>query len=90
MKLTIEIDENKVKEHIEKLVSEQIANELAREFGVNEGHLSYRYHVDIRAIMREVIKENYDMLAKEAVSAAAKSIENKAIKEKMKQILEGV
>jgi hypothetical protein len=34
------------------------------------------------------MKENYDALAKEAISAAAKSIENRALKEKIKAVLE--
>ena len=84
MKLTIEINDKKVADHIEKLIAEQIASEL----GAGKEHLSYRYHTEIREIIREVMRENYDALAKEAVSAAAKSIENRAVKNKLLKALE--
>lgn len=84
MKLTIEINEQKVADHIEKLIAEQIASEL----GAGKEHLSYRYHREVREIIREVMRENYDALAKEAVSAAAKSIENRAVKNKLLKALE--
>ena len=84
MKLTIEINDQTVSEHIEKLIAEQIADEL----GAGKEHLSYRYHTEVREIIREVMRENYDALAKEAVSAAAKSIENRAVKNKVLKALE--
>lgn len=84
MELTIKIDDQKVAEHIEKLIAEQIAHEL----GAGCEHLSYRYHTEVRSVIREVMKENFDMLAKEAISAAAKSIENMAIKNKVLKALE--
>lgn len=84
MDITIRIDEEKVTDHIEKLIAEQIAKEL----GAGREHLSCRYHVEVRSVIREVMRENFDMLAKEAVSAAAKSIENRAIKNKLMKALE--
>lgn len=88
MKLTIEINDQKLAEHVENLVAEQIASKLRAELGADKGRLSYQYHIEIRKIIREVIKENYDALAKEAVSAAAKSIENRAVKNKLLKALE--
>ena len=84
MELTIKINDKKVAEHIEKLIAEQIAHEL----GAGREHLSGRYHVEVRSVIREVLKENFDMLAKEAVSAAATSIENRAVKNKIMKALE--
>ena len=84
MKLTIEINDQKVADHIEEIIAEQIAREL----GAGKEHLSYRYHTEVREIIREVMRENYDALAKEAVSAAAKSIENRAVKNKLLKALE--
>ena len=84
MELTIKIDDQKVAEHIERLIAEQVAREL----GVGHEHISYRYHTEVRSVIREVMRENFDMLAKEAVSAAATSIENRAIKNKILKALE--
>ena len=89
MKITIEIDQEAIKQNVTDLVSNQLANELYKELrGSRSDTLSYRYYVEVRRIIREVLKENYDALAKEAVSAAAKSIENRALKEKIRAALE--
>ena len=89
MKITIEIDQEAIEQNVTDLVSNQIAQELYKELrGSRDDSLTYRYHTDVRQIIREVMKENYDILAKEAVSAAAKSIENRALKEKIRAALE--
>lgn len=89
MKITVEIDQEAIEKNVTDLVSNQLANELYKELRGSRGDtLSYRYHVEIRKIVREVMKENYDALAKEAVVAAAKSIENRALKEKIRAALE--
>ena len=84
MKITIEVDEKVVEQNVTDLVCHQLASQLYKELGGRGDSLSYRYHVEIREIIRKVMKENYDALAKEAVSAAAKSIEDKAMKETLK------
>lgn len=89
MKITIEIDQEAIEKNVTDIVSNQLAQELYKELrGSRDDSLSYRYHVEVRQIIREVMKENYDALAKEAVSAAAKSIENRALKEKIRAALE--
>lgn len=89
MKITIEIDQEAIEKNVTDLVSNQLANELYKELrGSRDTSLTYSYHVEVRKIIREVMKENYDALAKEAVSAAAKSIENRALKEKIRAALE--
>lgn len=84
MKITIEVDEKAIEQNVTDLVCSQLASELYKELGGRGDSLSYRYHVEIREIIRKVMKDNYDSLAKEAVSAAAKSIENRALKETLK------
>ena len=49
MELTIRVDDQKVAEHIEKLIAEQIAHEL----GAGREHLSGRYHVEVRSVIRD-------------------------------------
>lgn len=89
MKITIEIDREAIEQNVTDLVSNQLANELCKELrGSRDTSLTYRYHIEVRKIIREVMKENYDALAKEAVAAAAKSIENRALKEKIRAALE--
>ena len=89
MKITVEIDESIIEQNVTDIVSKQIASELHRELaGRDKNHLSYRYHVDVRAIIREVLKDNLDAITREAVSATAKTIERKALKDKLKEILE--
>lgn len=89
MKITIEIDQEAIEQNVTDLVSNQLANELYKELrDSRDTSLTYRYQVEVRKIIREVMKENYDALAKEAVAAAAKSIENRALKEKIRAALE--
>ena len=88
MTITIEVDNEEIEKNVTDLVSNQLAKELYKELRGSRDTISYLYHVDIRKIIREVLKDNYDVLAKEAVSAAAKSIENKALKEKIRAALE--
>lgn len=89
MNITIEIDNEAIEQNVTDIVSNQIAQELYKELrGDRNISLTYRYHIEVRKIIREVLKENYDALAKEAVSAAAKSIENRALKEKIRAALE--
>ena len=89
MKITIEVDNDSIEKNVTELVSNKLAEEVYRELrGSRDTSLSYRYHIEVRKIIREILKENYDALAKCAVSAAAKSIENRALKEKIRAALE--
>lgn len=89
MKITIEIDNETIEQNVTDLVSQQFAAELYKELrGSRNSSLTYVYHAEVRKIIREVMKDNFDVLAKEAVSAAAKSIENRALKEKIRAVLE--
>ena len=88
MTITIEVDNEAIEKNVTDLVSNQLAKELYKELRGSRDTISYLYHVEVRKIIREVMKDNYDVLAKEAVSAAAKSIENKALKEKIRAALE--
>lgn len=90
MKITVEVDNEAIEKNVTDIISQQLAQELYKELrGSRDISLTYRYHVEVRKIIREVLKDNYDALAKEAVSAAAKSIETRALKEKVRAVLEG-
>ena len=88
MKITIEINEKEIEKTVMELVCDKMATQLHKEMIGNGERLSYRYHTLVREIIREVMRENYDALAIEAVNAAAKSIENRAIKNKLLKALE--
>lgn len=89
MEITIKVDNEAIEQNVTDIISKQLAQELYKELrGSRNTSLSYQYHVEVRKIIREVLKENYDALAKEAVSAAAKSIEARALKEKVRAVLE--
>ena len=89
MKITIEVDNEAIEQNVTDIVSQQLSQELYKELrGSRDISLTYRYHVEVRKIIREILKDHYDALAKEAVSAAAKSIETRALKEKVKAVLE--
>ena len=88
MKLTIEIEEQEIIDTVKELLCERAAKQVYGEMIGNGEHFRYQYHTLVREIIREVLKENYNMLAKEAVDAAAKSIENRAVKNKLLKALE--
>ena len=89
MIITLEVDNDALAQNVTDMVSNQLAAELYKEIrGSRDTSLSYRYVIEVRKIIREVLKENYDALAREAVQAAAKSIANKALKEKIRSALE--
>ena len=82
MKITVEIDEEKIRRAVfEELVS-QVNKEIVKSWG--EGH---RFRNDTKAVMREVIRDNMDEFADRAVAAAAKSIENRGIKRAVADLL---
>lgn len=87
MKITIDIDEQEIAERVKELVSDRLAKKLQDEIIDRGDHLTYCYHTEVRKIIREVMQNNYDVLAKEAVNAASKSIENRAVKSKLLELL---
>ena len=84
MKITIEIPDEEIREAIK----ERVADKMAAEF-YKGWHAGHEYRRDIKEVVREVIKDDKDNLADRAVAAAAKSIENSAVKKMLDQIAEG-
>lgn len=75
MKIEIEIPEEELKAMVMANLSERIA--LNMYHGWHEG---YVYKKEIKEVVREFIKADIDNLSERAVSAAAKSIENRSLK----------
>lgn len=75
MKIEIEIPDEELKAMVEEKLSDRIAHHMYS--GWNEG---YVYRKEIKEIVREVIKADIDNLSDRAVTAAAKSIENRSLK----------
>lgn len=83
MTITIEIPDEELKAAVLAEVSDRIAKNIHS--GYHEGRL---YMKDIKEIVREIIKSDIDNLSERAVNAAAKSIENKAIKKTLDKMFE--
>ena len=75
MKIEIEIPDEELKAMVEEKLSDRIAHNMYS--GWNEG---YVYRKEIKEIVREAIKADIDNLSDRAVTAAAKSIENRSLK----------
>ena len=75
MKLTIEIPEDEILERAKEICAERVAKELYSAYSSG-----YAYRKMIKEIVREVIRADIDNLSERAVSAASKSIENRAVK----------
>lgn len=84
MKLAIEIPDEEITAEVKKIVTEKLAHELYKGW-----YAGREYRRDIKEVVREVIKADKDNLADRAVAAAAKSIENSAIKKLMNQLADG-
>ena len=78
MKIMIEIDDEKLQNEVYRMVVEEAVAAVRKSWG--EG---YRFRADTKAVMREVIRENMDSFAERAIAAAAKSIENRAVRQKL-------
>lgn len=84
MEITIKIDDEEIQEMATRIIAEKIVKEL------NSGHgMGYTYRRDVKAIIREILRENIDDLSGRAVAAASKSIENRAVKKLIDQLQEG-
>lgn len=86
MKIVIEISDEEIMEEVRDKVSTMIANEFHSEW---RNSTNYCYHHVIKDVVRDVIKQDKDNLSDRAVAAAAKSIENSAVKKMLNQIAEG-
>lgn len=82
MKITVEIPDEEIESAVTKLLTERISENLYEKWR-GEG---YAYRKDIKAIIRELMKENMDDFTDRAVKAAAASIENRGIKKLMEEI----
>ena len=82
MKIVIEIDDDKLREQIEEEVRSILVHDAVESARKSWGE-GYRFRNDTKAVMREVIRENMDMFADKAIAAAAKSIENRAVRQKL-------
>lgn len=84
MKIELELPDGEILEMAKRIAAEHIADTMIK----NEYGGSYAYRKTIKEIVREVIRSDIDNLSDRAVSAAAKSIENRAVKKMMTKILE--
>lgn len=75
MKITVEIPDEELKDMVMKNISDRIAQSMYH--GWHEG---YVYKKEIKEIIREFIKSDIDNLSERAITAAAKSIENRSLK----------
>jgi len=84
MTITIEIQEDEIRERAIEIVASEIANNISK--GYHEG---YFYRKDIKEAVREIIKSDIDNLTNRAVEAASTTIANKGIKKLTEQLLDG-
>lgn len=82
MKITIDIPNEEIKEAVVEKVSEVLAKEMLEQ---NYGDALF-YRRTIKECIREVIKSDISELSDRAVEAAAKSIENRAVKKLWNQL----
>ena len=82
MRIVIEIDDDKLREQLEEEVRSILVHDAVEAARKSWGE-GYRFRTDTKAVMREIIRENMDMFADKAIAAAAKSIENRAIRQRM-------
>ena len=83
MKIVVEIPDEEITTAVKEIVAERIAKEITSKW-----YAGLEYRRDIKEVIREVIKEDKENLADRAVAAAAKSIENSAVKKMLNQIAE--
>ena len=83
MKIVLEIPEEEIVEKAKQIAAEELAIQIRK------GYYEGRVLRDLcKEVIREAIKKNMDELSSRAVAAAAKSIENKAVKKMMNKLLE--
>lgn len=82
MKIEIELPDDEIFEMAKQIAAKHIADRIV-DRGYGEG---YAYRKIIKEVVREVIRSDIDNLSDRAVSAAAKSIENRAVKKLLAQL----
>ena len=75
MKIEIEIPDDELKTMVMDKLSERISQHM-----YNGWHEGYVYRKEIKEVVREFIKADIDNLSERAVTAAARSIENRSLK----------
>ena len=75
MKIEIEIPDEELKDKALEKLSDRIAQSM-----YNSWREGYVYRKEIKEVVREIIKADIDNLSERAVTAAAKSIENRSLK----------
>lgn len=82
MKIEIELPDEEIFEMAKGIAAKHIADNIVYR-GYGEG---YAYRKIIKEVVRDVIRSDIDNLSNRAVSAAAKSIENRAVKKLLAQL----
>lgn len=77
MNISIEIPEEVIKKAVLGIIAEDITRQLYSKHGSSALYVTNR---EVKEVIRELFKERMDVFAEKAIKAAAKSIENKAIK----------
>ena len=85
MKIEIELPDEEIFEMAKKIVAEHIADTMIKKGYYGDGNF---YRKTIKEIVRETIRSDIDNLSDHAVKAAAKSIENRAVKKMMDKMME--
>lgn len=85
MELTIKLTDEEIKDAVLRIVAEKTARDMDSEYGSS---IRYVTRKEAKAVIRELLKERMDELADRAVAAAAKSIENRAVKKLLDRISE--
>lgn len=85
MELNITLTDEEIKEAVLAIVAKRTAEDLDLE---TYSSLKYVTRKEVKAVIRDLLKEHMDELADRAVSAAAKSIENRAVKKLLDRISE--
>lgn len=84
MKITIEIDDNELRERVTELAAKKLAEELFD----RAGNVRYMFSNDVKKIVRTVIDERIDTITDKAVDAAARSIEHRGVKKLVDKLSE--
>lgn len=83
MKIEIELTEQEIKDAVLEIVANNTARALNNEYGSS---IQYVTRKEVKAVIRELLRERMDELSDRAVKAAAKTIENKSLKKMIEQI----
>ena len=85
MKIEIEISDDELKDAVLAVVAKDIASRMDSEYGSS---VKYVTRKEVKACIRELLKERMDEFSELAVKAASKSIENRAVKKLLAKLEE--